>query len=256
MNFRVAIPSISRAETITKKTLNYLKQTDIDMSKVDIFLSNPNEEQAYRENLKDYPVNIIVSNTKHVNTQRNFIVDYYKEDELILGIDDDIDLVAMKVDDKNTIQLNSLTEFVDNAFTISLDKKIDMWGVNPVINPYFMKNNVTFNLKYIVACFYGWRNNHDKKAYVSTNPEYGKEDFERSIRYYMADGGVTRFNYVAPKTKYYSEKGGIQNYRTVEYEETAVKWLLQTFPMFCKRNTKSKGKYPEVRLIDQRKKKV
>ena len=255
MNFRVAIPSISRADTITKKTLNYLKQTDIDMSKVDIFLSNPNEEQAYRENLKDYPVNIIVSNTKHVNTQRNFIVDYYKEDELILGIDDDIDLVAMKVDDKNTIQLNSLTEFVENAFAISLDKKIDMWGVNPVINPYFMKNNVTFNLKYIVACFYGWRNNHDEKAYVSTNPEYGKEDFERSIRYYIADGGVTRFNYVAPKTKYYSEKGGIQNYRTVEYEETAVKWLLETFPMYCKRNTKSKGKYPEVRLIDQRRKK-
>ena len=255
MNFRVAIPSISRAKTITQKTLNYLKQTDIDMSKVDIFLSNPNEEQAYRENLKDYPVNIIVSNTKHINTQRNFIVDYYKEDELILGIDDDIDLVAMKVDDKNTIQLNSLTEFVENAFTISLDKKIDMWGVNPVINPYFMKNNVTFNLKYIVACFYGWRNNHDEKAYVSTNPEYGKEDFERSIRYYIADGGVTRFNYVAPKTKYYSEKGGIQNYRTVEYEETAVKWLLETFPMYCKRNTKSKGKYPEVRLIDQRLKK-
>lgn len=255
MNFRVAIPSISRAETITKKTLNYLKQTDIDMSKVDIFLSNPNEEQAYRENLKDYPVNIIISNTNHVNTQRNFIVNYYKEDELILGIDDDIDMVAMKVDDKNTTQLNSLTDFVEQAFTISLDRKIDMWGVNPVINPYFMKNNVTFNLKYIVACFYGWRNNHEEKAYVSTNPEYGKEDFERSIRYYIADGGVTRFNYVAPKTKYYSEKGGIQNYRTVEYEEKAVQWLLNTFPMFCKRNTKSKGKYPEVRLIDQRRKK-
>ena len=255
MNFRVAIPSISRAETITKKTLNYLKQTDIDMSKVDIFLSNPNEEQAYRENLKDYPVNIIISNTNHVNTQRNFIVNYYKEDELILGIDDDIDMVAMKVDDKNTTQLNSLTDFVEQAFTISLDRKIDMWGVNPVINPYFMKNNVTFNLKYIVACFYGWRNNHEEKAYVSTNPEYGKEDFERSIRYYIADGGVTRFNYVAPKTKYYSEKGGIQNYRTVEYEEKAVQWLLKTFPMFCKRNTKSKGKYPEVRLIDQRRKK-
>ena len=233
MNFRVAIPSISRAETITKKTLNYLKQTDIDMSKVDIFLSNPNEEQAYRENLKDYPVNIII----------------------ILGIDDDIDMVAMKVDDKNTTQLNSLKDFVEQAFTISLDRKIDMWGVNPVINPYFMKNNVTFNLKYIVACFYGWRNNHEEKAYVSTNPEYGKEDFERSIRYYIADGGVTRFNYVAPKTKYYSEKGGIQNYRTVEYEEKAVQWLLNTFPMFCKRNTKSKGKYPEVRLIDQRRKK-
>ena len=255
MNFRVAIPSISRAETITKKTLNYLKQTDIDMSKVDIFLSNPNEEQAYRENLKDYPVNIIISNTKHVNTQRNFIVRHYKENELILGIDDDINSVETKLNDKKTIQLTNLVEFTEQAFELSLSHKFDMWGVNPVINPYFMKNNISFNLKYIVACFYGWRNNYQEKAFVSTNPEYGKEDFERSIRYYVADGGVTRFNYVAPKTKYYSEKGGIQNYRTVEYEETAVKWLLETFPMYCKRNTKSKGKYPEVRLIDQRRKK-
>ena len=103
------------------------------MSKVDIFLSNPDEEQAYRNNLKDYPVNIIVSNTNHVNTQRNFIIDYYKEDELILGIDDDIDLVAMKVDDKNTIQLNSLTDFVEQAFTISLDVKILICEVDTVI---------------------------------------------------------------------------------------------------------------------------
>lgn len=254
MNFRIAIPSISRAQTITTKTLNYLKQTDIDMSKVDVFLSNPKEEPEYRESLTDYPVNIIISNTNHVNTQRNFIVNYYKEGELILGIDDDIDLVATKISDKHTTMLTSLVDFTNQAFEISLANKFDMWGVNPVINPFFMKNTVTFNLKYIVACFYGWRNTYEKKAYVSTNPEYGKEDFERSIRYYIADGGVTRFNYVAPKTKYYSEKGGIQNYRTVEYEEKAVQWLLKEFPLYCKRNTKTKSKFPEVRLIDQRKK--
>ena len=45
------------------------------------------------------------------------------------------------------------------------------------------------------------------------------EDFERSIRYYIADGGVTRFNYVAPKTKYYSEKGGIQNWTHRSWNE-------------------------------------
>ena len=72
----------------------------------------------------------------------------------------------------------------------------------------------------------------------------------------MADNGVGRFNYVAPKTKYYSEDGGIQTYRTVEYEEKAVKWLLETFPQYCKRNTSKKGKYPEVRLRDYRKKNV
>lgn len=255
MKFRIAIPTIARAETIKKKTINYLAQTDIDFSEVDLFLSDGNELEAYQENLKDYPINFIVTNKKHVNTQRNFIVDYYEEGQLVLGIDDDIQSVQMRISEKKTMPLLNLTEFVDQAFDISQQHKFDMWGVNAVLNPYFMRNNISFNLKYIVACFYGWRNTHQKKAYVSTNPEYGKEDYERSIRYYIADGGLTRFNYVAPKTKYYSEKGGIQNYRTVEYEEKAVQWLLKTFPMFCKRNTKSKGKYPEVRLIDQRRKK-
>jgi len=254
MKFRIAIPSVSRSQTIVKKTLNYLSQTNIDFSKIDIFLSRQSEYDDYVQSLKDYPVNLIVSNTNHVNTQRNFIVRHYKENDLILGIDDDIQSVEMKVDDKQTVLLTDLVGFVEQAFELSLSNKFDMWGINPVHNPYFMKNNVSFDLKYIVACFYGWRNTYERKAFVSENPEYGKEDFERSIRYYIADKGVTRFNYVAPKSKYYSEDGGIQNYRTIEYEEIAVQWLLKEFPMFCKRKTKGSSKFPEVRLIDQRKK--
>lgn len=255
MQFRIAIPTIARAKTIKEKTFNYLSQTDIDFSKVDLFLSDGNELPAYKESLKDLPINYIVTEKKHVNTQRNFIVDYYKENDWILGIDDDIQTIQMKVNDKKTTTLTGLVDFVHNAFEVSLQNKFDMWGVNAVLNPYFMKENVTFNLKYIVACFYGWRNTHQEKAYVSTNPEYGKEDYERSIKYYIADGGVTRFNYVAPKTKYYSEDGGIQTYRTVAYEEEAVKYMLKTYPLFCKRNVSKKGKWPEIRLIDQRKKK-
>ena len=43
------------------------------------------------------------------------------------------------------------------------------------------------------------------------------------------------------KTKYYSEDGGIQTYRTVEYEQKAVDWLLKTFPMYCVINKHKKG---------------
>ena len=254
MNFRIAIPTIARAETIKKKTINYLAQTDIDFKKIDLFLSDGNELQAYQESLKNYPINYIVTNQKHVNTQRNFIVNHYKEGDLILGIDDDIQNIQIKLTDKKTMVLTDLVQFVEQAFEISLAKKFDMWGVNAVLNPYFMRTNISFDLKYVVACFYGWRNNHQPKAYVSTNPEMGKEDYERSIRYYMADGGLTRFNYVAPKTKYYSEDGGIQTYRTIEYEQKAVEWLVKTFPMYCKINTIKRSKWPEVVLKDQRKK--
>ena len=37
MDYRIAIPTIKRSETIRKKTLNYLLKTDIDLSKIDIF---------------------------------------------------------------------------------------------------------------------------------------------------------------------------------------------------------------------------
>ena len=70
----------------------------------------------------------------------------------------------------------------------------------------------------------------------------------------MADGGLTRFNYISPKTKYYSEDGGIQTYRTVEYEQKAVDWLLKEFPMYCTINKHKKSKWPEVVLKDLRKK--
>ena len=257
MTYKIAIPSIARSNTIFKKTFNYLAKTNIDFKNVYIFLSDGNEYHDYKKQLKDYPVNFIVTEKKHVNTQRNFICDYFNKNELICGIDDDIDSLQIKINDKKTVELIDLDGFINNSFEISQNNKCDLWGVNPVLNPFFLKQNVTFNLKYIVACFYGWRNTCEKKCYVSTNPEYGKEDYERSIKYYKQDGGVARFNYVAPKTKYYSEDGGIQTYRTVEYEEKAVKWLLQTFPDFCKRNTAKKTKYPEVRLIDRRiKKKV
>lgn len=254
MKFRIAIPTIARAETIKKKTINYLAKTDIDFKEVDLFLSDGNELEAYKESLKDYPINFIVTDKKHVNTQRNFMIDYYKEGQLVLGIDDDIQSIEMRISEKKTMPLLNLTEFVDQAFEISQSHKFDMWGVNAVLNPYFMRNNISFNLKYIVACFYGWRNTHERKAYVSTNPEYGKEDYERSIRYYMADGGLTRFNYISPKTKYYSEDGGIQTYRTIEYEQKAVDWLLKEFPMYCTINKHKKSKWPEVVLKDQRKK--
>ena len=255
MDYRIAIPSIKRAKTLKEKTISYLAKTNINFNKIDLFLSDGDELPEYKKSLSEYPINYIVTNQKHINTQRNFIVNYYKENQLVLGIDDDIKNVEMKVDDKKTTTLLNLDEFVKNAFEICLSKKINLWGINPVLNPYFMKNTVSFDLKPIIACFYGWKNNFERKAFVSTNPEYAKEDYERSIRYYIADGGVGRFNYVAPNTKYYAGDGGIQTYRTVEYEEKAVQWLLNTFPHYCKRNTSKKSNFSEVRLRDSRIKK-
>lgn len=258
INYRIAIPTIGRSQTIKKKTLDYLLRTDIDISKVDIFFSKPEEIPEYKESLKDIKIgNYVPTNQKHIRTQRNFISKYYPENTFVVGIDDDIESLQIKIDDKKTHELTQLNEFILNAFNISQKNKSDLWGISAVLNPYFMKNTVSFNLKYIVGCFYGWRNTYLPKNILSevAGPDgilFGKEDYEKSIQYYKEDGKVTRFNYVAPKTKYYSESGGIQTYRTKNNEELGVQYLLKTYSSFCKRKKTKPEAYPEVRLYDSR----
>ena len=41
-----------------------------------------------------------------------------------------------------------------------------------------------------------------------------KEDYERSIKYYLKDGGLVRFNNVCARTNCYQEPGGMQVERT------------------------------------------
>tara|TARA_A100000172_G_scaffold26561_1_gene15550 strand:+ start:564 stop:1349 length:786 start_codon:yes stop_codon:yes gene_type:complete len=261
MDYRIAIPTIARAKTIREKTIGYFLRTDVDLSKIDIFFSDPSEIDEYKKVLGDLPIkNYIPTNQKHIRLQRNFIAKYYPENTFVVGIDDDIQSLQTKINDKKTVELTQFNDFVINAFNVSQANKSDIWGVSAVLNPFFMKNAVSFSLKYIVACFYGWRNTHLPKNLLSTEKGvdgqlYGKEDYEKSIQYYIADGKVTRFNYVAPKTKYYSEDGGIQVYRTLENERLGVEYLLRTYPSFCRRKKTKEGKYAEVRLRDFRKKK-
>ena len=67
MDYRIAIPTISRSKTIKEKTIGYLLRTDIDLSKIDIFFSNPDEIDDYKEQLKDLPIGNYIPTIKTTN---------------------------------------------------------------------------------------------------------------------------------------------------------------------------------------------
>jgi hypothetical protein len=82
-----------------------------------------------------------------------------------------------------------------------------------------------------------------------------KEDFQRSIQYYLEDGKTMRFNYVGIDTKGYAGVDGGMNIRINGINQrsneiilaSAVK-LTEAYPLLAKLNlTKSSGK-PEVTL--------
>ena len=66
------------------------------------------------------------------------------------------------------------------------------------------------NLVYIIGFMTGVVNN--KEAELRTIDD--KEDYERSIKYYLKDNGVLRFNNVTCRTQCYKEPGGMQVERT------------------------------------------
>ena len=91
---------------------------------------------------------------------------------------------------------------------------------------------------------------NNKKAELRTIDD--KEDYERSIKYYLKDGGVLRFTNVTCRTRCYKEPGGMQINRTKNRIHDSAVYLTQKYPLLCTLNTKKKSGYTEIRLRDKR----
>jgi hypothetical protein len=91
---------------------------------------------------------------------------------------------------------------------------------------------------------------NNRKAEVRTIDD--KEDYERSIKYYLKDGGVLRFNNVTCRTNCYKEPGGMQVERTKKRIHDSAVYLTKKYPNLCTLNTGKKSGFTEVRLKDKR----
>lgn len=80
-----------------------------------------------------------------------------------------------------------------------------------------------------------------------------KEDYEMSIRHYIKDGGVLRFNCVTIQTNYYTEPGGMQTVRTEKRITDSAIYLRKQYPALCELNCMKRSGHLELRLKDIRK---
>ena len=173
---------------------------------------------------------------------RNFMTDYYPEGQEILFIDDDItDFIT-----KNGEPIDFMA-FIAKGFSDCKAAGLRLWGIHPISNRYFLKEKVSTDLRYIIGCFYGVINNKTIKVDLDDG-----EDKLRTCLYYVLDGGVMRYNWIAPITKYYKEPGGMQTTRTLERQRASGINLLERFPELLHRKDKKDGRI-EHRFCDKRK---
>tara|TARA_B100000795_G_C22802415_1_gene442623 strand:- start:3030 stop:4190 length:1161 start_codon:yes stop_codon:yes gene_type:complete len=270
-DYVVAIPSYKRPKTLNNKSLRVLKEQKINPNRIHIFVSDKEQEQIYKDEIPKNDYNKIIVGKPGIKNIRNFMPKYFKEGQKIFYMDDDIKQVYQNFnqnkvpnnlnknnyDKKNNklTPIKNLHKFIENAFNLAKKKKMDNWGVYPVENPYFMKpttkntdDYTSTYLSYIIGFMTGVINN--RKAEIRTIDD--KEDYERSIKYYLKDDGVLRFNNVTCRTNCYKEPGGMQVERTNKRIHDSAVYLTKKYPQLCKLNTGKKSGFTEVRLKDKR----
>lgn len=221
--YYIAIPSYDRAETLLKKTLNTLK--DIPSNRIYIFVANESQYKLYKKVIKGYT---IIIGKLGITNQRKFIKNYFKEGQCVVSMDDDVEEVNKLNGDKLN-KIHNLDLFFKEAFQRIKRENLFIWGIYPVRNPFFMKNTVTTQLKFIIGTLYGFIVRHDKDLEPICKE---KEDYELSILYYLKDGGVLRYNNITIKTKFKAKGGlGLIENRYKANKEAAL-YLSKKYPQF------------------------
>ena len=270
LDFKIAIPTYNRPDTLLKSTIPLLEKHNIPKNIINIFVHNEEQYEKYIDSV-NRGYNVINTNTPlGKRYQLEFISNYYPENSRVVNFDDDVyELYECYLDetklhnkliDKNIEisainlhknrklgqllkSLDNLLELIEYGFNLIDVHNFKLFGIYPVDNPFFMKYTssnykdfTTTKLTYIVGCFYGYYNDREANMLNVEN----KEDYERSIRYFKKYGGNIRFDNITLKTNYYVGHGGLNNPERWYDADLCAKKLTELYPEYCKLNYSSK----------------
>lgn len=215
----IAIPTYDRSDCF--KTIKYLRSENVPDEWISIFFANEEEKEKYVSKMWENKYNLIVG-VLGICNQRNFITNYYDEDEIIVSMDDDIE----KIEHKNQVPF---LEWVQECINYMKEKNLGLVSVAPSSNPYFfkMKNkSISFRTgNYLAVGVFQIYKNH-KSLIMDIQCA---EDYDRSIMYIQKYGENIRYQDVFLKTVYWG-KGGLTSQRTKEWYLCWVEKLMEKYP--------------------------
>jgi hypothetical protein len=243
--FKIAIPTYNRYDNF--KTIDFLKNNNMPNECITIFVASEDQKEKY--------INSIGNNYKFVVgvlgicNQRNFITDYYDENEIIISMDDDIINLKHK-DDKPMI------DWLNDCINYLIEFQLGLLTIGPSSNPFFFENknkSISFkNGNYLgVGVFHIYRNHKNFKMTIDV-----VEDYDRSIMYLKHYGSNVRYYDVLLETKYWG-KGGLETQRTKEYYLSNINKLIYKYPEYLTFNYKlirqvdKYNKIPNLKLLKE-----
>lgn len=223
----IVIPTYDRSDRF--KTIQFLKANDIPNEWITIFLANEEEKVKYLSIIGENGYKWVVGE-KGICNQRNFITDYFEENEYIISMDDDIIDIIHKDN-------RPFKDWVNDCLNYMKETNLGLLTISPSSNPYFfkMKNkDISFRRgNYLaVGVFHIYKNHKDIKMELDFI-----EDYERSVLYLKKYGENIRYYDVLLKTKYWG-KGGLTEARKADKYITNVNKMMEKYPNYFKVNYK------------------
>ena len=226
VNYVVAIPTYNRYDVLEHKTLKTLMEGGVSKNRIYLFVANQEQYRLYEEAIPKSMYKAIIIGKKGITNQRIFIANYFDDGQYVISMDDDVEEFQMLRGDK-LAKLVNVAGFFENAYKLLKTNKLYIWGIYPVRNPFFMYNEITMDLRFLIGVTFGFITRHDRRLRPSISAET-KEDYEQTILYYKMDGGVLRFNNITAKTKF-NAPGGLGTDR-YERNKSAAEYLFKTYP--------------------------
>ena len=227
---KIAIPTINRADTIESGTLSIVRGLGYPIY---LFVSDDEQKKIYG-NIKD--VEIVSVNKVGIANARNAILDYFGKGEEVVQMDDDVEGIY-RLEDGVLRELRGilLAGFMEQAFYDIKQKNLNLWGVYPVPNEFYMDKKIT-NGNFIIGTFCGIIVSDircDARLPL-------KEDYDFTLSH-IKRGGVQRYDWITVKAKHYKNKGGAVDIRDDIKEQTAIAILKEKWGDWVRDNPRRKN---------------
>jgi len=242
---KFVIPSYNRAGKV--KTIELLKKNNIDIKQIYIFVV----EEEHLEYKKHYPEYKIIIGEKGLVNQRQFINNYFKEGAKIVSMDDDLYAIRQfnEIEGVKTLTDTDLKAFICAGFKECIRVSSCIFGIYPNDNyNRDMSDSITYDLCFLIGHLFGYINRKNGKLKIDYDQ---KEDYIRSLKYFLLDGVLVRFNNVCCITNTYKNAGGMNtdSNKRIEENNHTVDKLIKEYPEYIRLNKSRKSLYKEIKLI-------
>jgi hypothetical protein len=171
----------------------------------------------------------------------------------------DDDLYAFRkfneIEGIKTLSDTNLKEFISSGFRECINVGSYIFSSYPNDNyTRDMVDSITYDLCFLIGHFFGYINRHSNDLIIEYDQ---KEDYLRSLKYFLKDGVIVRFNNYCLITNTYKNKGGMNEdiNKRIEDNNKNVISILDTYSNYIRLNNNRKSLvYKEIKFKNHKSK--